>query len=375
MKINTLSYWHAFSKFLLNWNLDYYRVIHSFKTAIACLLGIGLFMYFDWPTGQWVPITIMVVMSAQTHFGGALQKAYMRFLGTLSGVTITVLTLLVFGNNIYVVFLVVFFASLVFTYIASGGGAISYAGTLGGVTVVLTLTGAQVDPHYALVRGCYIVIGIIIALLVSRFCFPIHAREKLRLSVIDTLRNLRKLYFKTIQADIVSQQPLVDSKLDSLILKNLADQPQLIDEAAVGSRYFSLYKKHLFVELVSSERRIYRLIYFMYKSLCEACDFNYAMHKIGNLENLHVIIEENLSRLADSVENFSIMEENVDLLEAIKKISLITEELPQEMDIQKMLSEHSFLFLLEQVLKELENLQNLIRKINTFKGKEQSDLI
>jgi hypothetical protein len=313
-------------------------------------------------------------MSAQTHFGGALQKAYMRFLGTLAGVTITVLTLLTFGDNIYVVFIVLFFAALGFTYIASGGGAVSYAGTLGGVTTVLTLTGVQADPHYALVRGFYIVVGIVIALLVSRFFFPIHAREKLRLSVIDTLRNLHKFYFKTVHTDIIGgKQVVIDEKLDHLIIKSFVDQPQLIDEAAVGSRYFSIYKKQLFIDLVSVERRIYRLIYFMYKSLCEARDFSYVMHKIGSLENLHVVIEDNLAKLADSLENFSVIGENPDLDEAIKRTTAVTADLPQETDVQKMLSEYSFLFLMEQILKELENAQNLVKKINFFMGKEKNN--
>ena len=77
----------------LHWHLNYYQVIHSIKTAIACLIGVTLEKYYNWPSGQWVPITIMVVMSAQTHFGGALRKSYMRLLGTISGVAVTVTVL------------------------------------------------------------------------------------------------------------------------------------------------------------------------------------------------------------------------------------------------------------------------------------------
>ena len=82
-------------------HLDYYRIIHSLKTAIACLIGLGVEKYYNWPSGQWVPITIIVVMSAQTHFGGALTKAYMRFLGTVAGVAISILTLFFFGKIIF----------------------------------------------------------------------------------------------------------------------------------------------------------------------------------------------------------------------------------------------------------------------------------
>src|SRR4030067_2765553 len=85
-------------------NINYYRVIHGLKTAVACLVGLAIEKYYDWPSGQWVPITIMVVMSAQTHFGGALRKAYMRFLGTVCGVITVVAVLWFFGGNLVVVF-------------------------------------------------------------------------------------------------------------------------------------------------------------------------------------------------------------------------------------------------------------------------------
>lgn len=175
-------------------HLNYYRVMHGVKTAIACLIGLAIEKYYEWPMGQWVPITIMVVMSAQPHFGAAVRKAYMRFLGTISGVALVVATLWLFGDsNPIITFGTVFFASIIFAYIASSHGDISYAGTLGGVTVILVLTGQQVGILTAIQRGCYILIGIIIALLVSRFIFPIHARDRLRYHVAAALRNLGAL--------------------------------------------------------------------------------------------------------------------------------------------------------------------------------------
>ena len=153
MKDNHTSPWNLLGKITGWWPLDYYRTIHSVKTAIACLLGLTLFKYFGWPTGQWVPITVIVVMSAQTHFGAALQKAYMRFLGTVAGIIIATSTLFLFHNNLAAMFVVVFLTCLCFTYIASGGGTISYAGTLGGVTVVLTLTGSSATIDQAIARG------------------------------------------------------------------------------------------------------------------------------------------------------------------------------------------------------------------------------
>jgi uncharacterized membrane protein YgaE (UPF0421/DUF939 family) len=374
MKINQLFSWDFLEKLSTSWSLDYYRTIHCLKTAIACLAGMALEKHFNWPSGQWVPITIIVVMSAQTHFGAALQKAYMRFLGTVSGVIIAVATLFIFDNNPWIIFTIVFISCVFFTYIASSGGSTSYAGTLGGVTVILILASTNATIEQALSRGLYIIIGIVIALLVSRFIFPIHAREKLRLNVAKTLRDLHQLYFKTIQTDL-SQQTSQESKLDKIIMENLALQPQLIEEAAAGSRLFNNYKKSLFVEVVSCERKIYRLIYFMRKSIYESLDIQKTIHQIRPIENLHITIENTLNNLADNIENFTSFTIATDFTILLETITKITRTLPEETDVQKLLGEHSFLFLLEQIIKEVKILYDLLQQINAAVNKNNNQHI
>lgn len=351
-------------KFFSGGTFEYHRVIHGIKTAIACLVGLAIFKFFNLPSGQWIPITVVVVMSAQVNFGGALQKAYMRFLGTVSGVGITILTLLLFDHNMAVIFVVVFCASVFFAYIASSSGNISYAGVLGGTTLLLTLTSADSNIDYALERGLYIAVGIAIALLVSRFVFPIHAREKLRFNVAATLRSLRQLYFKSIQTTLDETMQGLDSKLDKVITNNFTLQPQLIEEAAVGSRYFSLHKKKLFASLVGVERRVYRLIYFMHKDLYEDQSIAQIVSKMHGIENFHIVVENNLDRLAGSLEDFSLPQVTTDFAAVFATIEEDTASLSKEQNAQMLLDEHSFLFFMEQLVKELETMGELVHKIN-----------
>lgn len=367
--------------FFTTGSLEYHRVIHSIKTAIACIIGLGIARYFHLLSGQWISITIIVVMSAQIHFGAALQKAYMRFLGTMVGVGITIITLLFFGQNIFAMFAVVFIAALLFTYIASSSGNISYAGVLGGTTMLLTLTSADANVHFAAMRGFCIVIGIVIALLVSRFLFPIHAREKLRFNIAATLRSLRQLYFKTAQmleefensndaageqqkSDIKLDVKKLDSKLDKSITDNFVVQPQLIEEAAAGSRCFNLHKKSSFTDIVSVERKIYRLIYFIRKSLCDDMNVRGVIHKISSIEKLHVIIEDGLEQLAANLEDFSSPQLAIDFPQLQTMIERTAIKLPQTENTQTMLDQHSYLFFMEQLVKELESLSALVYKIN-----------
>jgi len=348
-----------FSRLKLNHN----RAIHGLKTAFACIIGLSIAKFFNWPSGQWVPITIMVVMSAQAHFGAALQKAYMRFLGTVAGVLITVLTLFFFSHDLIVVFLVVFFVCLICAYIASRPDDISYAGTLGGVTVILTLTGQQVGIEYAMQRGLYIVLGIAIALLVSRFLFPIHARDRLRVHIATTLRNLQKLFFKAAQIQAEPGGTVIDEKLEAILIEDLIEQPRLIHEACLGSRAFAA-KRELFTNVINVERNINRLITLMRRSSCAI-----------DTSELNFIIENGFESLVNCLGAGTIPENTQDFSLAFFKIQQIFENLQKNDETSTVVAKHSFLFILEQIFKELQLLRQLIAQINSDSSKMISNLV
>jgi uncharacterized membrane protein YccC len=319
--------------------------------------------YFKWPTGYWVPITVMVVMSAQTHFGGALRKAEMRFLGTIAGATTTVLALTLFGSSSPVVFITVFCACIAFTYLASSKGDISYAGTLGGVTVILTLAGQQANIKNAIERGLLIVVGIVIALVVSRLIFPIHARERFRYHVAEALRNLRTLYFKTVQLHNKPASDTLDATIDDNLTDNFSDQPRLIAEACAGSRAFAV-KKEFFVEILRNERRLNRLINLMYRSISEIETPDMIRKQLAEIEDLHVLIEERLAELANCFETMTLPENAVNFDQALTKLTQLVEKLPKKQEPGNLMAEHSFLFFIEQIIKEIAHLEQLIIKVN-----------
>jgi uncharacterized membrane protein YccC len=349
---------------LRHWPFKYYRTIHSIKTALGCLLGVAIEKYYDLPSGQWIPITVMVVMSAQVHFGGALRKAYMRFLGTVSGIAITITTLWLFDNNLIAIFCVIFIVIMVFTYVASSKGDINYAGTLGGVTTLLTLTGQQVGIEIAMQRGLYIIIGIVIALVVSRVVFPIHARDRFRYHVATTLRNLQKLYLKITQMDVQLEQKTIDSELENVVATDIAiNQPQLINEAVAGSRAFAA-KKRFFTQIINSEHQLNRLIGLTYRNLFAIESPEIIKEYLATVGDLHAVIENNFIYLADCFENMESPEESADLNNAIQKTVQIVEKLPKKNEIHETITGYSLIFFMEQILKELKNINQLIKKVS-----------
>src|SRR5665213_1479789 len=87
------------------------RVIHSIKTALACLIGLLLAKLVHFAVDQWLIITIAVVMCGQINVGSMINKSKMRFLGTLSGSLIAGLTIALLGTSTIVVACVIAISS------------------------------------------------------------------------------------------------------------------------------------------------------------------------------------------------------------------------------------------------------------------------
>jgi len=350
-------------------DINYYRVIHSFKTALACLIGLGIEEYFGWPSGHWIPITTMVVMSAQKHFGGAVHKAFMRFLGTFGGVLLAIIALWLFGDHIVVVFCTIFIASIIFAYIASSHGDIGYAGTLGGVTILVILTSKHAGMEVAVQRGFYIFIGIVIALLVSRFVYPIHARDRFRYHVAATLRNLSRLYFLAIQMKETPEDK--STELSLTITNDIVSQPRLIHEAVVGSRAFAA-KKPIFNEILKGEQNLSRLINLMHVNLREASESIDVERELETVAKLHSIIGDGLTYMADCFEAFKQPKTTIDFKKALVDVTYAVEKMPKLEGAQQLIMSHSFLFFMEQILKESANMRELIAKVN---GKSKESVV
>lgn len=241
--------------------LDWERVNHGIKTALACLIGFAIIRLFSFEISQWVIITIVVVMCAQLSVGSVIQKSYMRFLGTLTGSIIAALTIIFFGQDEVAYATVIALSATFFGYVATGEKTYAEIGSLGVVTVIIILIGKDPTLRSALDRFLEISIGILIAALVSQFFFPVHARKHLRELQAKTIRQLRTFYLVTQVKDV--DRPEDYLKLEEDIAKLLIKQRQLSVEAArelMGEEF----KKIRFQQVLRAERGILRSITMMH---------------------------------------------------------------------------------------------------------------
>ncbi len=248
--------------------------VNAFKTSLACLLGFLIAHYLHFPSSQWIIITIVVVMTAQIHFGSALQKAYLRFIGTLIGVGIAALTLHFYkANTIIVVDGIIMFSAFLFCLLGALSPALGQAMTLGSVTVPIILLSANANLTTAYLRAGEIILGILIALFVNAVVFPIHAKHKFEKLLLKNMKTLTDYYVAAAHHDFKKC-----AYYEKHMMENFARAEQLLDDA---KREPGVKEQH-YRDLLLHQKRLFRGI-----SLLE----------YFSAANLHVFIERELDIL------------------------------------------------------------------------------
>lgn len=296
------------------YHLDRERVIHGFKTALACLIGFFIIeSVHHFHVDQWLLITIIVVMCAQLNVGSVIQKSNMRLLGTLVGSVIAGFTIIVFGTDFISTAIIILLSVFVFSYIATSEKSYSDAGTLGAVTVVIVLVGKEPTLTMAFERFIEISAGILIAALVSQFVLPIHARRHLKLLQADTIRQLRAFYLATLLTDQTTENIESYQVLDELIVKSLIKQRKLATDAE-REHFGAVFNVKRFKQLLSCEKEILRAIIFMHYAYRASPDSKKLFSNMNSLREFHDLICQALDKIADCIET--------------KKVKRITVKLP-----------------------------------------------
>lgn len=240
-------------------------LIHGIKTAIACIVGIFVSHLIGvQESGPWVVITIATVMCAQLYVGSVFKKAYLRLLGTLVGTFVCITVILLTNNNNVAILMAIALAGFCFSYFSLGDENLSFAGTLGLVTVIIILLSPHPSLSTALLRCFEIAVGILIAGLISQFVLPINARTHLRQAQAETLEQIR-LYYLHIEKHGQSEEEDYHT-LDENIAKSILKQRQLAKESS-KELFGEKFNTEHFMNLLYAEREMLRAITFMHIAL------------------------------------------------------------------------------------------------------------
>jgi uncharacterized membrane protein YccC len=279
--------------------IDRERVIHSIKTALACIIGLLLAKVVHFAVDQWLIITIVVVMCGQLNVGSLITKSKMRFLGTLSGSLIAAITIALFGTNIIAVATAISLSSIGFSYIATSEKSYSESGTLGAVTVIVILLGQNPSLYTATHRFLEISAGILIAALVSQFILPIRARDHVRIMQAKAIAQLREYYKISFSID-ADESTIQD--LDEEIVKSLSAQRSLAKQAS-REPFGIAFDPANFSSLLRCEKEIFRSIVCMHYAVEMLPSAKHLLADLPAVQQFHESVADSLQIIAKNIDS------------------------------------------------------------------------
>ncbi|MCA1943680.1 MAG: FUSC family protein [Desulfovibrio sp.] len=160
--------------------LDPIMARHALRTALASVLTLVLVDVFSLPQGYWAVISAIIVM--QANLGRSLMSGLSRVQGTFIGALLGALTLSVMGTGTVSLGLGVFLTIFVCAYFMGLHESFRLAAVTASIVILLG-RGTEHPFLLGLDRFLEISLGVAVAMAVSMFVLPFHARTSLRLGI------------------------------------------------------------------------------------------------------------------------------------------------------------------------------------------------
>ena len=153
---------------------DLVSYIYVAKMVLAIMVSYGLAALLPWTRTAWLLVSVVVVMGIHVSVGMQFKRAILRFCGTVVGALFGALGLLLKFHPVLQAIYVLLISSLLMLQTV-WFGKWRYVGILSAVTFFVVLLAPGQDFMIAYQRTVEILLGIVIALLVTRYVFPMSA--------------------------------------------------------------------------------------------------------------------------------------------------------------------------------------------------------
>lgn len=172
-----------------------HAIVHGVKTAIAATLGLSLaWLLKPWiQHPEWIVISAVVVMTMLPNVGGVIQRAIYRLVATIVAAIVALSIILLTDNNWLAVDITLVIGVMIFTFVAQNQ-KYRQVGMLSAVTLTILLSSRGPNESVILWRSLDILLGVTLALGVSRFVLPIRASRQLRFQMADSVEQLGNLF-------------------------------------------------------------------------------------------------------------------------------------------------------------------------------------
>ena len=272
------------------------RLRNSFKITLACLLSFIVEQCVNLPFGQLIVISTLLVMIGNEDYGSTLKKSYIRLLGAFAGGMIALLTLMLWGLNLYFDYLVFSIEIFGFALLINGFKKIQSGGIFGALTLISILLSKNPDTQTVYISLCQILLGIVIALCISRWVFPVHTKTSLKKLLSSSLLQLSELYRLKFCGAVHPYYLENPYQYETKILRSFGDHERLL----IGSDMNRLDKKlivTLYKKIILCERGIFRSSLFLSRVTQLNQQYAIEIHRAASVESFHKIAAQLIEQL------------------------------------------------------------------------------
>jgi multidrug resistance protein MdtO len=214
------------------------------RIVVACVFATALAMTLRMPNGHWLIVTIFIV--SQPNVGATLDKALMRLGGTLVGALGVIATVVAFPQQPW--FQLPIIALLIGTSaFLSRTSAYPYVAMLGGLTVVLFLGNAEVDPTTSLDDGLWrlaaVALAEVIATAAHLLLWPDDPEDLLLKDVERLLGLVEERLARLLRGGPSDDGDAARARIADGVFNGLVRDLDLLNNAE--TRYRSLRRRHL----------------------------------------------------------------------------------------------------------------------------------
>ena len=342
----------------------HFRFIHALKLGFALFIAALINAIWALPHFVWSMVTIVIIMMSLPQLGGALEKSLQRAVGTCLGSAYGVLLIATFHNYWVIMALLILAVSLI-CFISAG--RYSYAYLVSGFTIIIVIGDANQATSEAIWRMTNILMGCLIAILVSLFVLPIKAKQDWRYQLAKsfaTMANVLNAHFHHHKNDDIDNRKQLET-----IMKAVLTQKKLFFSLDWESQTLK-HNKNLISQLAQEQVRAVTLLELLMQT--------HWNDDHSGFDKVNVIAEKLISNLSMLNEFTSGKREFLVPMQELKGLDF-HEELLTALDLkeQQEFNLTGYTWVIDQLGKTIEAMYLEVNMINQayIRKKEQDKLI
>ena len=239
------------------------RIIHVLKISLALLIAHIINLFYPVPYLAWTSVTIVIIMLTLPQVGGALEKSIQRVIGTLFGAAYGIFILYLTSDPLLSGLLALLAIAFI-TWRASG--KMSYAYLVAGFTLMIVLDGGEHGIQEAIWRTANILLGCLIAIVVSQCVLPLRARNEWRWLLAQSLRGMSHVWQSHLSPNV--HKPLQTRSRLKQLQRSVQRQKGLLNSVRLESRALRSCGREL-EQLVEVQERCLLLLELLAQSRWE----------------------------------------------------------------------------------------------------------